>query len=59
VERLNRAIGLAVDKADNGSRELLETILADEEEGLDHLEAQLHLIGEVGKEAYLAEQINE
>lgn len=59
VERLNRAIGLAVDKADNGSRELLETILSDEEEGLDHLEAQLHLIDEVGKEAYLAEQINE
>ena len=59
VKRLNTAIGLAADKADNGSRELLERILKDEEEGLDHIEGQLHLIEEVGKEAYLAEQINE
>jgi bacterioferritin len=59
VERLNKAIALCRDKADNGSRELLEGILLNEEEGLDWLEAQLHLIKEVGKEAYLAEQINE
>jgi bacterioferritin len=58
VERLNKAIALCRDKADNGSRELLEGILLNEEEGLDWLEAQLHLIKEVGKEAYLAEQIN-
>jgi bacterioferritin len=59
VERLNKAIALCRDKADNGSRELLEGILLNEEEGLDWLEAQLHLVEEVGKEAYLAEQINE
>ncbi|MBW2233816.1 MAG: bacterioferritin, partial [Deltaproteobacteria bacterium] len=59
VERLNKAIALCRDKADNGSRELLEGILLNEEEGLDWLEAQLHLVQEVGKEAYLAEQINE
>ena len=59
VERLNKAIALCRDKADNGSRELLEGILLNEEEGLDWLEAQLHLVKEVGKEAYLAEQINE
>lgn len=59
VERLNKAIALCRDKADNGSRELLEAILLNEEEGLDWLEAQLHLVKEVGKEAYLAEQINE
>jgi bacterioferritin len=58
VERLNKAIALCRDKADNGSRELLEGILLNEEEGLDWLEAQLHLVEEVGKEAYLAEQIN-
>ena len=58
VERLNKAIALCRDKADNGSRELLEGILLNEEEGLDWLEAQLHLVKEVGKEAYLAEQIN-
>jgi len=59
VDRLNKAIALCRDKADNGSRELLEAILLNEEEGLDWLEAQLHLVKEVGKEAYLAEQINE
>jgi len=59
VDRLNKAIALCRDKADNGSRELLEGILLNEEEGLDWLEAQLHLVKEVGKEAYLAEQINE
>ena len=58
VERLNKAIALCRDKADNGSRELLEAILLNEEEGLDWLEAQLHLVEEVGKEVYLAEQIN-
>ncbi len=59
VERLNRGIALCVDKKDNGTRKLLEKILLDEEEGLDELEAQLGLVAEVGKEAYLAEQINE
>ena len=58
VERLNKAIALCRDKADSGSRELLEGILLNEEEGVDWLEAQLHLVKEVGKEAYLAEQIN-
>ncbi|MEZ4226150.1 MAG: bacterioferritin [Polyangiaceae bacterium] len=58
-ERLNKAIHLAHDKADAGTRELLERILEDEEEGIDWLEAQLHLIAEIGKENYLAEQIKE
>ena len=59
VERLNRGIALARDHGDNGTRELLERILRDEEEAVDWLEAQLHLIGEVGLERYLAEQIHE
>jgi bacterioferritin len=58
VGRLNKAIALARDKADNGTRELLERILVDEEESVDWLEAQLYLIENVGKERYLAEQIN-
>jgi len=58
VERLNKGIAQAREKADNGTRELLEEILANEEEGIDWLEAQLHLVEEVGKSAYLAEQIN-
>jgi len=59
IERLNQAIALCRDKADNGTREMLEDILKGEEEGADWLEAQLHLVGEVGKEAYLSEMINE
>ena len=58
VERLNRGIALAREKGDNGTRELLEDILKGEEEAVDHLESQLHLIGEVGLERYLAEMIS-
>ncbi len=58
VKRLNDGIALCREKGDNGTRELLEQILIDEEEGIDWLEAQLHIIEEVGKERYLAEQIH-
>jgi bacterioferritin len=57
VERLNKAIALCVAKGDNGTRELLERILKGEEHSIDWLESQLHLIKEIGKERYLAEQI--
>jgi bacterioferritin len=56
--RLNGAIALCRDKGDNGTRELLEKILVDEEESIDWLESQLHLVQEVGRERYLAEQIH-
>lgn len=59
VERLNRGIAAAAAAGDNGSRELLEKILDDEEEHVDFLEAQLHLIGEVGIAKYLAQQIGD
>ncbi len=58
VQRINKAIALCRDKGDNGTRELLDEILEDEEESVDWLEAQLHLVKEVGRERYLAEQIN-
>jgi bacterioferritin len=58
VGRLNEAVALCREKADNGTRELLEDILKEEEDSVDWLEAQLHLVGEVGKERYLAEMIN-
>jgi len=59
IKRLNDAIALCRDKGDNGSRELLESILEGEEESADWLEAQLHLVKEVGKENYLAEMIRD
>jgi len=58
IQRLNEAIALCRDKADNGTRELLEKVLAGEEASADWLESQLHLIGQLGKERYLAEMIN-
>ena len=58
IERLNKGIALCRDKGDNGSRAMLEAILHGEEESADWLEAQLHLVGEVGKENYLAEMIH-
>jgi bacterioferritin len=57
VERLNKGIAVCVAKGDNGTRELLEGILKGEEHSIDWLEAQLHLVKEVGKERYLSEQI--
>jgi len=59
VQRLNNAIGVCRDKKDNGTRDLLEGILKDEEEGIDWIEAQLHVIKEIGKERYLAEQLGD
>ncbi|MGB8329761.1 MAG: bacterioferritin [Polyangiales bacterium] len=57
VKRLNGGIAICRDKGDNGTRELLESILQDEEEGIDWLEAQLHLVETIGAERYLAEQM--
>jgi bacterioferritin len=57
VKRFNDGISLCREKGDNGSRELLESILRQEEEGIDWLEAQLHLVETVGREQYLAEQM--
>lgn len=57
--RLNKGIALAVSKGDNGTRALMERILKSEESGIDWLEAQLHIIEDIGKERYLAEQIHE
>lgn len=57
VPRLNKAINAAVEAGDNGSRDLFESILKDEEHHVDFLEAQLHMIQEMGYENYLAQQI--
>jgi bacterioferritin len=59
IARLNEGIALCVKKGDGGTRELLERILVGEESGADWLESQLHIVREIGKERYLAEQIHE
>lgn len=57
IPRLKEAIAICRAEGDDGTRVLLDTILADEEHHLDWLETQLHLIETVGLQAYLAEQI--
>ncbi len=59
IVRYNEAIVLCARKGDNGTRDLLEEILRGEEHGADWLESQLHIVEEIGKERYLAEQIHD
>jgi len=54
---LNRGIELCRDEGDNGTADLLEDVLEDEEEHANWLEAQLTLIQQAGLQNYLAEQI--
>ena len=58
VKQLNGAIKTATEVGDNASRALFEAILKDEEEHVDYLEGQLHAIGEMGIENYLAQQLH-
>jgi bacterioferritin len=57
VALYNRAIQIARDEGDNGSREFFERLLKAEEGHVDWLEAQLHQIGEIGYKRYLGQQI--
>jgi bacterioferritin len=57
VASYNDQIKLCREAGDNASRELFEKLLADEEEHVDWLEAQLHQITEVGLDRYLSQQI--
>ncbi len=54
----NDGVKLAVEVGDNGTRELLTTILKDEEDHIDFLEAQLDQIQQMGIQKYLVEQID-
>jgi bacterioferritin len=57
VKHLNEAIKIATEVGDNASRALFEEILGDEEEHVDYLEGQLHAIGEIGLDNFLAQQL--
>jgi bacterioferritin len=59
VAMYNESIQIAVDNKDNGSRDLFVQLLKDEEEHVDWLEAQQHLIKELGYERYLSMQMND
>jgi len=57
VRAYNEGICMAVEAGDNGTRELLEGILKDEEDHLDWIEAQLDQIEQMGIQNYLVEQL--
>jgi bacterioferritin len=58
IANYNKGIRLSTELADNGTRELLEDILEDEEEHIDWIEAQLDQIKQMGLEIYLGEQLS-
>jgi bacterioferritin len=58
VKSYNVGVRLAAELGDNGTREMLEEILKDEEEHLDWLEAQLIQIEQMGIQTYLSERIS-
>ena len=57
VHRYNEGIQTCRQQGDNGSRELIQQLLENEEKHVDFLETQLHLIREVGLDNYLTEQM--
>jgi len=56
VAMYNKAIRVSRDEGDDQSRDLFSRLLKDEEEHVDWLEAQLHMIKEMGYERYLTLQ---
>jgi len=57
IKFYNEGIRVCQEAGDNGSRDLLETNLHDEEEHLDWLEAQLDQINQMGLQNYLLGQV--
>ncbi len=57
VKAYNRGVRLSVELEDNGTRSLFESILTDEEEHVDWLEAQLDQIAQMGIQDYLGQQL--
>ncbi|HNY79156.1 MAG: bacterioferritin [Sedimentisphaerales bacterium] len=57
IKDYNANIRLAGDAGDHGTRELLVSILRDEEEHIDWIEVQLDQIKQIGFQNYLIEQM--
>jgi bacterioferritin len=55
----NANMALAVELGDNGTRDLFQKLLADEEHHIDWLETQLELIDRIGEANYLAQYLHE
>jgi bacterioferritin len=59
IKAYNDGIRLCLELGDNGSRELIDHNLHDEEEHLDWLETQLDQISQMGLQNYLLAQLSE
>jgi len=59
VKGSNEGIRLAVEVADDAKRELLQSILKDEEEQVDRLKGRLDQMEQIGIALYLSKQIGE
>ncbi|MFZ5856066.1 MAG: bacterioferritin [Chloroflexota bacterium] len=58
IKDYNEGIRLCLEVGDNGSRELIDANLKDEEDHLDWLEAQLDQISQMGLQNYLLGQMD-
>lgn len=58
ARQYNAAIATCGDAGDNGTADLFQNMLNDEEGHADFLRAQLHSMKEMGVATYLAQQIN-
>ncbi|GFO56033.1 bacterioferritin [Geomonas sp. Red276] len=56
IRGYNESIRIAVELGDNGTRDLLQSILEAEEAHIDDIEAQLDQIAQMGVQLYLSEQ---
>ena len=59
LEHYNAGIARCAELGDNGTRQLLERFLADEEEHTDYLRTQLELIDRIGEANYLTQYLHE
>jgi bacterioferritin len=57
VKSYNAAIKLAVDVADNATKELLDAILKDEDDHVDEIETQQDQVRQMGLPQYLTNQV--
>jgi bacterioferritin len=57
IQKYNESIRIAVEVGDNGTKELLESILKEEEAHIDWIEAQQDQIKQMGIQVYLGEQV--